>query len=102
MPPLRCELLTTACWVPRQPKPPLVVTCSSTAHATDWEEQYQRKVEQVTKNNKRENDKRRNWTYAPGDKVLLRNDAGPQAKMAPLFSGPPPPNVVAVRTNGTN
>ncbi|EGZ16399.1 hypothetical protein PHYSODRAFT_509657 [Phytophthora sojae] len=34
-----------------------------------------------------------------GDKVLLRNDAGPQAKMAPLFSVPH--NVVAVRTNGT-
>ncbi|KAE9356035.1 hypothetical protein PF008_g3787 [Phytophthora fragariae] len=70
-----------------------------TAHTTDWEEQYRRKVEQVAKNNKRENDKRRNWTYTPGDKVLLRRDAGPQSKMAPLFSGPH--NVEAVRMNGT-
>ncbi|KAJ8558973.1 hypothetical protein ON010_g8475 [Phytophthora cinnamomi] len=60
---------------------------------------HQRKVDQVVKNNKRENDKRRNWTYAPEGKVFLRNDGGPQAKMAPLFSGPH--NVVAVRTNGT-
>ncbi|KAE9022724.1 hypothetical protein PR002_g11906 [Phytophthora rubi] len=42
-----------------------------TAHITDWEEQYRRKVEQVAKHNNRENDKRRNWTYTPGDKVLL-------------------------------
>eukprot|EP00644_Phytophthora_capsici_P010708 jgi/Phyca11/104757/e_gw1.9.811.1 len=68
-------------------------------HTTNWDEQYQRKVAQVAKNNKRENDKRREWIYAPGDKVLLRNDAGPQAKMSPLFSGPY--EVVAVRTNGT-
>ncbi|OWY96613.1 Pol Polyprotein [Phytophthora megakarya] len=68
-------------------------------HTTNWDEQYQRKVAQVAKNNERENAKRRSWTYAPKDKVLLRNDAGPQAKMAPLFSGPY--EVIAVRTNGT-
>ncbi|POM67055.1 Hypothetical protein PHPALM_16997 [Phytophthora palmivora] len=67
-------------------------------HTTNWDEQYQRKVAQVAKNNERENAKRRSWIFAPKDKVLLRNDAGPQAKMAQLFSGPY--EIIDVRTNG--
>ncbi|KAE8902703.1 hypothetical protein PF005_g12891 [Phytophthora fragariae] len=69
------------------------------AHKTDWAEQYQRKLDQVARNNKRENAKRRDWQYVPGDRVLLKNDAGAQPKMAPLYSGPY--EVIAVRENGT-
>ncbi|EGZ07449.1 hypothetical protein PHYSODRAFT_306621 [Phytophthora sojae] len=68
-------------------------------HKTDWAEQYQRKLDQIARNNKRENAKRRDWKYAPGDRVLLKNDAGVQPKMAPLYSGPY--EVIAVRENGT-
>ncbi|KAE8892758.1 hypothetical protein PF005_g6982 [Phytophthora fragariae] len=57
------------------------------AQKTDWAEQYQRKLDQVARNNKRENAKRRDWQYVPGHRVLLKNDAGVQPKMAPLYSG---------------
>eukprot|EP00644_Phytophthora_capsici_P009905 jgi/Phyca11/18673/fgenesh1_pg.PHYCAscaffold_39_\ len=69
------------------------------AHHTDWAEQHKRKVAQVARHNLRENGKRKDWTYTPGDQVLLKNDAGVQAKMAPLYSGPY--KVIAVRENGT-
>ncbi|KAE9350653.1 hypothetical protein PF008_g6318 [Phytophthora fragariae] len=36
------------------------------AQKTDWAEQYQRKLDQVARNNKRENAKRRDWQYVPG------------------------------------
>ncbi|POM68748.1 Pol protein [Phytophthora palmivora] len=44
-------------------------------HKTDWAEQYQRKLDQDARNNKRERAMRREWHYAPGDRVLLKNDA---------------------------
>ncbi|ETI51124.1 hypothetical protein F443_05494 [Phytophthora nicotianae P1569] len=69
------------------------------AHRTDWAEQYKRKLDQVARHNQRENSKRRDWTFNPGDRVLLKNDDGVQSKMAPLYSGQY--EVIAVRDNGT-
>ncbi|POM62629.1 Pol protein [Phytophthora palmivora] len=91
---LQCGQPTTACWMHPRPKLPLIETYSSRLRT-----QRTGKSKQVAKNNTRENSKRRTWTYAPGDNVLLQNDAGSQAKMTPLFNGSY--KAVAVRTNGT-
>lgn len=69
------------------------------AHKTNWAAEHQRKVDQVRAHNKRENQGRAEWTYRPGDHVLLRRDAGVQGKMQPLFDGPF--EVVAVQEHGT-
>ncbi|OWY93097.1 Pol Polyprotein [Phytophthora megakarya] len=42
----------------------------------------------LKKYNERENLKRLNWEYIPGDKVLIRRDAGVQAKVLPLYDVP--------------
>lgn len=68
-------------------------------HQTDWVEEHRRKAAQIKKNNDRENAKRVNWEYSPGDKVLLRRDAGVQGKSLPLFDGPY--EVLAVQDTGT-
>eukprot|EP00644_Phytophthora_capsici_P017717 jgi/Phyca11/128981/e_gw1.80.113.1 len=69
------------------------------AHTTDWETAHQRKVVQVRAHNDRENRGRAEWTYRPGDKVLLRRDADVQSKMLRLFDGPY--KIVALQEHGT-
>ncbi|KAG3078613.1 hypothetical protein PI125_g20932 [Phytophthora idaei] len=68
-------------------------------HETNWVNEHRRKIEQIKKNNIRENNKRVNWEYRPADKVLLRRDAGAQGKALPLFDGPY--EVIAVQDSGT-
>ncbi|OWY97080.1 LOW QUALITY PROTEIN: Pol Polyprotein [Phytophthora megakarya] len=61
--------------------------------------QHARKLEQVCKNNLRENAGRRAWKYQSGDRILLKRDGNINSKLTTLYDGPFV--VVAVRDNGT-
>ncbi|EGZ21939.1 hypothetical protein PHYSODRAFT_313908 [Phytophthora sojae] len=60
---------------------------------------HARKIEQVRKNNLRENAGRRAWAYQPGDRILLKRDGNINSKLTTLYDGPY--TVLAVRDNGT-
>ncbi|KAG2858100.1 hypothetical protein PC113_g10128 [Phytophthora cactorum] len=68
-------------------------------YATDWQNQHARKVEQVRKNNQRKNAGRQEWTYQPGDKILLKRDGNINSKLATLYDGLF--TALAIRDNGT-
>ena len=64
----------------------------------DWQYIKERKQHRILQNNKRENAKRRDHTYSPGDEVMVRSD--PSRKLEGVrFNGPY--TVTQVYDNGT-
>ena len=47
---------------------------SDLKYVADWEDIRKRKMKQVPKDNKRENSRRREYTYKVGGKVLIKGD----------------------------
>ena len=55
-------------------------------HVADWEHIWQRKQEQINRNNKRKNMRRNNHQYKVGDKILVKRNKNSNHKLE--FMGP--------------